>query len=161
MLHLSDAIGAVAELFGLEKIGDIFRWPDGASSILGVSACSKRPFLHDRDAIRHGHPVGQVMRHINRCQAMFLVELQDFAAHFQPIGRIDVAQRFVHQHDAAAPCHGPAEGDALLLAAGKLARLALEKTFFNADSPGQWAEKLGDFVARTIFALSAAAIGCE
>ena len=75
--------------------------------------------------------VRQVVRDIERGEAVFLVKGQDLLAHLQAIGRIDIAQRLVHQHDPRRSDHGAAERDALLLPAGKLGRLAIERNFLR------------------------------
>src|SRR4030095_5619337 len=75
---------------------------------------------------------------------MLLVKSHDFLAHLQAVGRIDVAKRLVHQHDARRSNHGAAERDALLLAAGELGRFAFEDTLFDAELPSHRTEEFGD-----------------
>ena len=104
--------------------------------------------VHDRDAVRQRDPVGQVVGDIKCRQAVLLVKSHDLLAHPQAIGRIDIAQRFVHQHDARRGDHGSAESDPLLLSARELGGFAFEEAFFDADLPGQRPEKLRDLIAR-------------
>ena len=132
-------------LFGSKKVRDISAGGSAKQILSGINLFEPT-VSHDRDPIRQRDAVGYIMRHINRCQPVFLMEFQNFAAHSQPVGRIDVAQRLVHEKNLRRRCHGPSYGNPLLLSAGKLHRLAPEKTFFYAYPPSKGTEQLADFI---------------
>jgi hypothetical protein len=63
----------MAELFGLEEIRDVLRgWM--AQQIFRCIRLLERAVMHDGNAIRERDPVGQIMRHVQRCKAMLPVE---------------------------------------------------------------------------------------
>jgi hypothetical protein len=51
----------------------------------------------------------------------------EFGAHFQPQQRVEVRQRLVHQDDVRLHGERAGDGDALALAAGQLAGIALQQ----------------------------------
>ena len=55
-----------------------------------------------------------------------LVEALEFHAHLHAQLGVEVGERLVEEEDLRVSHNGPAHGDALALAAGELARLALE-----------------------------------
>jgi len=55
-----------------------------------------------------------------------LVEALELDAHLHAQLGVEVGERLVEEEDWRVPHDGPAHGDALALAAGELARLALE-----------------------------------
>lgn len=77
-------------LFGSKKICDISAG-GSAKQILGGINLLESTVSHHREPVGQRDAVGYIMRDINRCQPVFLMKLQDFAAHSQAIGRIDVA----------------------------------------------------------------------
>ncbi len=79
------------------------------------------------DLVGHAHRLGLVMRHVQHGDPQPTLQRQDLAAHVGAKLRIEVRQRFVHQADRRLGNDGAAEGHTLLLAAGKLAGLALQQ----------------------------------
>ena len=55
------------------------------------------------------------------------MQLLHLAAHLDPQGGIEIGERLVEQEDLRLAHDGAADGDALLLAAGKLRRVAVEQ----------------------------------
>ena len=93
------------DLFGFEEVRDIVAG-GGTEQILGRIDLFEATVPHDRDPIRQRNAVRYVMCHINRCQPVFVMELQDFAPHSQPVGRIDVTQRLVQEKNLRRRRHG-------------------------------------------------------
>ena len=67
------------------------------------------------------------MRDIDRCRAQPPLQFADFDAHGDAQLGVEVGERFVEQKRLRLPNDGAAHGDALALAAGELARLAIKK----------------------------------
>ncbi len=66
------------------------------------------------------------MGHVNHGGAQILVHLHDFEAHVDAKRGVKIGQRLVKQEAFGIAHDGAADGNALALAAGKLARLAVE-----------------------------------
>ena len=81
---------------------------------------------HDDDAIGHGHRFDLIMRHIDGRGFQPLVQFLDFGAHLHAQFGVEVGERLVEQEHLRVAHDGAAHGDALALAAGKLARIAGE-----------------------------------
>ena len=79
------------------------------------------------DLVGHTHRLGLVMRHVQHGDPQPTLQRQDLAAHVGTKLRIEVRQRLIHQADRRLGNDGAAERHTLLLAAGKLAGLALEQ----------------------------------
>ena len=52
---------------------------------------------HQDHAIRHGHGLGLIVRHVDHCHSEPLLQRADFSAHFVAQLRIEVGKRLVHQ----------------------------------------------------------------
>ena len=76
--------------------------------------------IHHGDAVRHGHRLDLVVRHVDEGRAEALVQLGELGAHVDAQLRVEVRQRLVHEEHVRMPDHGAAERDALALAAGEL-----------------------------------------
>ena len=79
------------------------------------------------DLVGHAHRLGLIMRHVQHGDPQPTLQRQDLAAHVGTKLSIEVRQRFIHQADRCFGNDGAAEGHTLLLAAGKLAGLALQQ----------------------------------
>ncbi len=77
--------------------------------------------------VSHAHRLALVVGDIDHGDAELLLQRPDFAAHLGAQLGVEIGQRLVHQTDRRLGDDGAAERDALLLAAGKLRRLALEQ----------------------------------
>ena len=67
------------------------------------------------------------MGHIDHGGRDLLMEALDLAAHFVSELRVEIGQRLVEQEDPRIAHHGAPDRDALTLAAGELARIALKQ----------------------------------
>ncbi|MNL59686.1 hypothetical protein D3C87_1834330 [compost metagenome] len=73
------------------------------------------------------------------------MQLGDLHAHIDPEGGIEIGQRLVEEENFRLPDNGPANGNALALATGELARLAVQQMFHLQDAGG-----LADFLVADI-----------
>jgi hypothetical protein len=83
--------------------------------------------LHDHDARAHRHRLDLVVGDVDGGDAEAAVQLADRGAHLDAQLGVEVRQRLVHQEDLRLAHDRAPEGDALALAAGELARPALEQ----------------------------------
>ncbi len=86
------------------------------------------PIEHD-DAIGHGHGLDLVVGDVDHRRVEVFVELGEFDAHVGAQRRVEIGQRLVEQEDARVAHDGAADGDALALAAGKLARACCSRSW--------------------------------
>ncbi len=100
----------------------------------------------DRDPLAQGHRLAGVVRDVDHRQAEPLVQAADLLAQLAAEGCIEARQRLIEQEQLGAADDRPAQRHALLLAAGKLARPAIQQ-LGNAQRGG------GLFHARTNLAL--------
>ena len=89
-----------------------------------------RELLHDAviehgNAVRHGQRLGLIMRHIDDGYAQALMQMADLILHLLAQLLVERAQGLVHQHEIGIEDQRPGDGNALLLAAGELARAAV------------------------------------
>src|SRR5262245_37052864 len=133
-------------LFGFEKIGDVTgrRLPH---EVLRSVDLLKATLSHDGDAVCERYSIGQIMCNVYRRETILPVKFHDFTPHLETIGRIYVAQGFVHQQDPRRSGHGSAESNSLLLTGGKFRRPSLEKALFDAQFLRQWSQKFADLFA--------------
>ena len=83
--------------------------------------------VHDRDAVGDAERDLLVVRDVKDRHAELLLQRFDFEAHFLAQVGVEVVQRFVEQQDARFMDQRPGQRDALLLATGKLRRLAVPR----------------------------------
>ena len=83
--------------------------------------------MHDDDLVGHGHGLDLVVRHVDGGRLQALVQLLDLGAHGDAQFGVEVGQGLVEQEDLRVAHDGAAHGDALALAAGELARIAVEQ----------------------------------
>ena len=81
------------------------------------------PVIHHHDAVGHRQRFFLVVRHHDRGHAELLLQRADLAAQPHALERIERRQRLVEQQQARRRGQRARERDALLLAAGKLARI--------------------------------------
>ena len=87
----------------------------------------QQPLVHDGDARGERHRLDLVVRDVDGGLAEPLVQLLDLGAHLDAQLGVEVGERLVEQEEHRIAHQRPAHGDALPLAAGKLARLAVEQ----------------------------------
>jgi hypothetical protein len=85
--------------------------------------------LHHGNPRRERHCLDLVVRYIDDGGAESLMQLFDFGAHVQTQLRIQVGQGLIEQVKLGLARQRPPDGNALALASGKLARLAIEQVF--------------------------------
>ena len=83
--------------------------------------------VEERDAIAQRHGLDLVMGHVDHGRAQLAMQARQLQAHLHAQGRIEVGQRLVEQEDRGPAHDGAADGHALALAAGELARPALQQ----------------------------------
>jgi len=85
------------------------------------------PGVQRDDAVGQSHRFHLVMRDINHGRAEAAVQLAQFDAHRRAQLGVEVGQRFVEKKHFRFAHNRAADGGALALAAGQLARLALQQ----------------------------------
>ena len=86
----------------------------------------EQALAHDRDPAAHRHRLDLVVGDVDDRRAEALVEAGDLGAGLDAQLGVEVGERLVHEEDGRLADDGPAERDALALAAGELLRLAVE-----------------------------------
>ena len=81
--------------------------------------------VHHRDEVGGGHRLGLVVGDVDRGVAVGVVQAADLEAHLLAQIGVEVGQRLVEQQRLRLDDQGAGERDALLLAAGQFARIAL------------------------------------
>ena len=82
---------------------------------------------HDGDPLAHRHRLDLVVGDVDDRRLEALVEAGDLGPRLDAQLGVEVGERLVHQEDGGLADDGPAEGDALALAAGELLGLAVEE----------------------------------
>ena len=99
--------------------------------------------MHDDDAVGHRHRLDLVVGDIDRGGLELLMQRLDLGAHVDAQLGVEVGKRLVEQEHLRIAHDGAAHGDALALAAGKLARQPLEESV-KAEPIGCAADALLD-----------------
>ena len=86
----------------------------------------QQPPAHDRDAVAHRHRLDLVVRDVHRRDRELPLDARDLGAHLHAQLRVEVRERLVHQEDLRLAHDRASHRHALALAAGELARLAVE-----------------------------------
>ena len=81
--------------------------------------------VHDRDSVRHRHRLLLVVRDVDEGDADVVLDRLQLELHLLAELEVERAERLVEEQHARLVHERAREGDALLLAAGELARLAL------------------------------------
>src|SRR5690348_11351849 len=92
----------------------------------GVAALLDNAVTHHDDAVGHRHRLDLVMRDVDRRRLQALVQLLDLGAHLHAKLRVQIRQRLVEQEHLRVAHDRASHRDALALAAGELARVAVE-----------------------------------
>ena len=87
--------------------------------LLGGAGLLDDAVLHDDDAVAQGHGLHLVVGDVDEGGVDLLPELDDLRAHLVAELGVQVGEGLIHQKDLGVPDDGPADGDALPLAAGE------------------------------------------
>ena len=82
---------------------------------------------HQHDPVGERHRLDLVVRDVDHRGGDLLMQPLDLDAHLVAELRVEVGERLVEQEELRVAHDGAADGDALALAAGKLARIAVEE----------------------------------
>ena len=88
---------------------------------------------HDDDAVGQRHRLDLVVGDVDERRRELLVQLLDLGAHLDAQLGVEIGERLVEEEDLRVAHDGAAHGDALSLAAGELARAALEEVVEAED----------------------------
>src|SRR5215472_2032552 len=116
-------------------------------SVIEVERCADlldAAVMHHHDFVRHGHGFDLVVGNVDGGGFEPLVQRLDLDAHLYPQLGIEIGQRLVEQKDLGIAHDSPAHGNALALAAGELARIAVEIGLQSQDLRRP-VDALGDF----------------
>ena len=94
------------------------------------------PGVHHDHALRQRHRLDLVVGDEQRRDAQLAVQLLDLDAGLRAQLGVQVGQRLVEQEHLGLAHDGPAHGHALALAAGQLARLAVQQVAQLQDARG-------------------------
>ena len=89
--------------------------------------------MHHHDLVGHGHRLDLVVGDVDGRGLQPLVQLLDLGAHLHAQLGVEIGERLVEQEDLRIADDGAAHGDALALAAGELARIAVEQLLEAED----------------------------
>ena len=92
--------------------------------------------MHHHDLVGHGHGLDLVVGDVDGRRLQALVQLLDLGAHGDAQLGVEIRQRLVEQEHLRVAHDGAAHGDALALAAGELARIAVEQRAEAEDIGG-------------------------
>ena len=114
-------IGGTADEAGDEQV-------DGpVVELLGRRDLLQLALAHHGDAVAHGHRLDLVVGHVDRGHAELVLQAADLGAHLHAQLGVEVGERLVHEERLRLAHDGAPHGDALALAAGEGARLAIEE----------------------------------
>lgn len=108
-----------ADEAGHKEIGGV------VEDLLGRADLLDEAVLHDDDPVAQGHGLRLVVGHVHKCRVDLLPELDDLRPHLVTELGVQVGEGFVHEEHFRLPDDGPADGNALALAAGEGLGLAV------------------------------------
>ena len=91
------------------------------------------PTVEHHNAVRQGHGLDLVMRHVNHGRAELAVQAGQFKPHLHPQGGVQIREWFVKQKHARLAHDGATDGHALALPARQRFGLALKQVFDLQD----------------------------
>ena len=94
---------------------------------LWIARLLQQAAAHDGDAVAHRHRLDLVVRDVDRRHAQLALDARDLGAHLHAQACVEVREGLVHQEDPWLAHDRAAHRDALALAAGELAWLALQQ----------------------------------
>ena len=95
--------------------------------VLRVAGLLEEAVPHHRDSVSHRHRLHLVVCDVDRRRSELVLDPRHLGAHLDAQACVEVRERLVHQEHARLTDDRATHGDALALAAGKLARLAVEE----------------------------------
>ena len=95
--------------------------------LLGRADLLQLGLAHDGDPLAHRHRLDLVVGDVDDRRLEALVEARDLGAGLDAQLGVEVGERLVHEEDGGLADDGPAQGDALALAAGELLGLARQE----------------------------------
>ena len=104
--------------------------------LLRVGDLLELALAHHRDAVAHRHRLDLVVGDVDRRHAEVVLEPRDLRAHLDAELRVEVREGLVHEERLRLADDRAAHRDALALAAGERARLALEERLEVEDARG-------------------------
>ena len=141
-LDRDQAHGRAADEAGDEGVDRVGEDAGGGVVLLQEAA------VHHRHLVGHGDGLELVVGDVDDGGVEVVVEALDLRAHLHAELGVEVGERLVHQEDRRVAHQRAAEGDALLLAAGELAGLALEQVGDVEDLGGGTAARGSTDTAR-------------
>ena len=112
--------------------------------LVGRAVLDELAVLEDGDPVAHLDGLVDVVRDEDDRLADLGVQAQEVVLQAVARDRVDRAERLVHEHDRLAGGHRAGDADALALAAGELARVALGVALLEADELEQLADARAD-----------------
>ena len=104
--------------------------------LLRIGDLLELALAHHRDAVAHRHRLDLVVGDVDRRHAEVVLEPRDLRAHLDAELRVEVREGLVHEERLRLADDRAAHRDALALAAGERARLALEERLEVEDAGG-------------------------
>ena len=101
--------------------------PEATGEVLDGTHCGDPPPGHQHQRVREPHDLLHGMAHIDDGDAQVVAQLLDKGQDLGAVSEVEGRQRLVHEQKACIGEQRAADCDALLLAAGKMIRLPLEK----------------------------------
>jgi hypothetical protein len=101
-----------------------------------LAALLDHAVAHHDDLVGHRHRLDLVVSHVHRRRLEALVQLLQLGAHRHPQLGVEVGERLVEEEDLRVAHDAAPHRDALPLAAGKLARIAVEQVGEPEDRGG-------------------------
>src|SRR5262249_7714439 len=126
---LDEVHGRGAEERGHERVGGV------VVDVGGRADLPHHALVQHHDAVAHGHGLDLVVGDVDRGRPDAPVELLELLARSRAQLRVQVGQRLVEEEHRRLAHDRAGEGDALPLAAGQLARLAVEQAL-DAEQAG-------------------------
>ena len=140
--HVGEIHGRRADEAGDELVGRLVVELERLAHLLHQAV------LHHHDAVAERHGLDLVVGDVDRGGAEPQVQLLELDPHLHAQLGVEVGQRLVEQEHARVAHDGAAERHALALAAGELARLALEQ-LADAEDVGRLLDALADLGLRS------------
>ena len=103
--------------------------------------------IHDHDAVGQGHGLDLIVGDVDHRRGKLALEAGDLDTHADAERRVEIGKRLVEEKELGLPRDRASDGDALALAAGELARAAVEVAI-EPELLGGTCHALDDLLAR-------------
>ena len=94
---------------------------------LGRRYLLQRALAHHRHTVAHGHGLDLVVGHVDRGHSELVLQAADLGTHLHAELGVQIGERLVHEKGLRLAHDGAPHGDALALATGEGARLAIQE----------------------------------